>query len=58
VPPPGFSLVRVRSEIEPFMGVDGRVYQLAREDLAVIPSRNADVLNERKIVATIDLPVP
>jgi DNA replication factor GINS len=58
VPPPGFSLVRVMSEIEPFMGVDGRVYQLAREDLAVIPSRNADVLNERKIVATIDLPVP
>ncbi|MDD1719180.1 MAG: hypothetical protein LUQ25_03900 [Methanoregulaceae archaeon] len=55
-PRPGFSLVRVREDVEPFMGVDGRIYYLRREDVAVIPRQNAEVLNERNIVLNINLP--
>lgn len=52
---PGFVLVRAREDVEPFMGVDGKIYHLMKEDVAVIPSRNAEVLNERNIVLSINL---
>jgi DNA replication factor GINS len=52
---PGFVLVRAREDVEPFMGVDGKIYHLMKEDVAVIPARNAEVLNERNIVLSINL---
>jgi DNA replication factor GINS len=51
---PDFALVRVLADMEPFMGVDGRIYQLQKEDLVTLPGRNADVLRERNIVLTLE----
>lgn len=48
-----YTLVRVLSDIEPFMGVDGRVYHLGKEDLITIPEMNADVLIGRNIALNI-----
>ncbi|MDD1716289.1 MAG: hypothetical protein LUQ01_04760 [Methanolinea sp.] len=47
-------LSRVLQDMEPFMGVDGRIYQLMREDLVTLPERNAEVLCERNIVLNIN----
>ncbi|MCU0632030.1 MAG: hypothetical protein MUC66_03515 [Methanolinea sp.] len=51
---PRFVVSRVLQEMEPFMGVDGRIYQLHREDLVTLPERNAEVLCERNIVLNIN----
>ena len=51
---PDFALVRVLADMDPFMGVDGRIYQLQKEDLVTLPGRNADVLRERNIVLTLE----
>ncbi|MEG3055337.1 MAG: hypothetical protein RQM90_04115 [Methanoculleus sp.] len=49
------ALVRICSDIEPFMGVDGRVYALMRGDIVTLPESNADVLCERDIALNIRL---
>jgi len=49
-----FALVRVLADMEPFMGMDGRIYQLRKEDLVTLPGRNAEVLRERNIVLTLE----
>ncbi|NLZ30060.1 MAG: DNA replication complex GINS family protein [Methanomicrobiales archaeon] len=49
------ALVRICSDIEPFMGVDGRVYALKRGDIVTLPESNADVLCERDIALNIRL---
>jgi DNA replication factor GINS len=46
-------LVRVISDMEPFMGVDGRIYHLKAEDVVTLPSRNAGVLIDRNIALNI-----
>jgi DNA replication factor GINS len=46
-------LVRVLQEIDPFVGMDGRVYALRKEDVVTLPARNADVLVERNIALNI-----
>jgi DNA replication factor GINS len=46
-------LVRILSDMEPFMGVDGRVYQLKAEDVVTLPSRNAGVLIDRNIALDV-----
>lgn len=51
---PRFVVSRVLQHMEPFMGVDGRIYQLHREDLVTLPERNAEVLCERNIVLNIN----
>lgn len=51
---PRFVVSRVLQHMEPFMGVDGRIYQLQREDLVTLPERNAEVLCERNIVLNIN----
>jgi DNA replication factor GINS len=51
---PEFVLSRVLADMEPFMGVDGRIYQLRHEDLVTMPARNAEVLCERNIVLNIN----
>jgi len=55
VRPPGGSmvLVRILSDMEPFMGVDGRVYELKAEDVVTLPEKNAGVLIDRNIALNI-----
>lgn len=52
--PFSYSLVRVLADMEPFMGVDGRTYELAAGDIITLPERNAEVLAERDIVLNIN----
>ncbi|HWQ66708.1 MAG TPA: hypothetical protein VN372_07540 [Methanospirillum sp.] len=49
-----YALVRIKTDMEPFMGVDGRTYELACGDIITIPRRNAEVLAERNIVLNIN----
>lgn len=51
---PAFVVSRVLQDMEPFMGVDGRIYHLRREDVVSLPERNAAVLCERNIVLNIN----
>ena len=51
---PAFVVSRVLQDMEPLMGVDGRIYHLQREDLVTIPERNAEVLCDRNIVLNIN----
>jgi len=46
-------LVRILQEIDPFVGMDGRIYALRKEDVVTLPARNADVLVERNIALNI-----
>jgi DNA replication factor GINS len=49
------TLVRVLSDMESFMGVDGRIYTLSKGDIVTLPERNAAVLSERNIVLNINV---
>lgn len=49
-----YALVRVRADMEAFMGVDGRTYELGAGDIITLPKRNAEVLVERDIVLNIN----
>jgi len=49
------TVVRVLEDMESFMGVDGRIYSLAKGDIVTLPERNAAVLSERNIVLNINL---
>ncbi|HUU76058.1 MAG TPA: hypothetical protein VMW63_08210 [Methanoregulaceae archaeon] len=49
-----FVLGRVLQDMEPFMGVDGRIYELHKEDIITLPERNAEVLCERNIVLSLE----
>jgi DNA replication factor GINS len=49
----GYVVARVLETMEPFMGVDGRIYHLMKEDVVTLPRRNAEVLNERNIVLLV-----
>jgi DNA replication factor GINS len=51
---PEYVLSRVLSDMDPFMGVDGKIYQLRHEDIVTLPLRNAEVLCERNIVLNIN----
>jgi DNA replication factor GINS len=46
-------LVRILSDMDPFMGVDGRVYHLKAEDVVTLPSKNAGVLIDRNIALDV-----
>jgi DNA replication factor GINS len=48
-----YSLVLVVTDMEPFMGVDGYVYEIRSGDIITLPRKNADVLTERNIVLNI-----
>jgi len=56
-PPPApeeaMVMVRIVSDMEPFMGVDGRIYHLKAEDVVTLPERNAGVLIDRNIALNI-----
>ncbi|MDD2472977.1 MAG: hypothetical protein PHR49_03190, partial [Methanoculleus sp.] len=49
------ALVHIRSDMEPFMGVDGRTYVLKQGDIVTLPENNADVLCEHDIALNIRL---
>jgi DNA replication factor GINS len=53
---PPYLLVRVLEDMDTFMGVDGRIYTLAKGDIVTLPERNASVLSDRNIVIAITLP--
>jgi len=46
-------LVRILADLEPFMGVDGRVYDLKTEDLITLPGKNAVVLIDRNMAEDV-----
>ena len=50
-----YTLIRVLDDIDSFMGVDGQVYTLRREDVVTIPQQNAEVLFERNIALNINV---
>ncbi len=50
---PPINLVRILSDVDPFMGMDGRIYHLEREDIATLPVKNAEVLCSRNIALNI-----
>jgi len=50
-----YALVHIRSDVESFMGVDGRVYVLTQGDIVTLPENNADVLCEHDIALNIRL---
>ena len=48
-----YSLVLVVADMDPFMGIDGFVYEIQHGDIITLPRKNADVLAERNIVLNI-----
>ena len=48
-----YAIVRALTDMEPFMGVDGRIYEVREGDILTLPMRNAEVLVERNIVLNI-----
>lgn len=52
--PFAYTLVRVLADMEAFMGVDGRTYEISTGDILTLPRRNAEVLAERDIVLNIN----
>ncbi|MDD1664292.1 MAG: hypothetical protein LUQ32_02960 [Methanomicrobiales archaeon] len=46
-------MVRIISDMEPFMGVNGRIYHLKAEDVVTLPEKNAGVLIDRNIALNI-----
>lgn len=50
----GYDLVRVLGDIESFLGIDGRVYELRKEDITLLPKRNAEVLISRNIALNMN----
>ena len=53
---PPYLLVRVLEGMDTFMGVDGRIYTLAKGDVVTLPERNASVLSDRNLVCPVSLP--
>jgi DNA replication factor GINS len=53
---PSYLLVKVLEDMDSFMGVDGRIYTLAKGDIVTLPERNATVLSARNIVFPLKSP--
>ncbi|OPY38769.1 MAG: hypothetical protein A4E35_00555 [Methanoregula sp. PtaU1.Bin051] len=51
---PPYTLVRVLTDMDAFMGVDGKTYVLEKGDIVMLPERNAEVLVERNIALTLN----
>lgn len=52
---PPYALVRVLADMDAFMGIDGRTYDLANGDLVMLPERNAEVLVGRNIALNMNV---
>ncbi|MBN1454644.1 MAG: DNA replication complex GINS family protein, partial [Methanomicrobia archaeon] len=42
-------IVRILDDIPPFMGIDGRIYKVKREDVIMLPKTNAEILCKRGV---------
>ncbi len=42
-------IVRILEDIPPFMGIDGRIYKVKREDVIMLPKTNAEILCKRGV---------
>ncbi|HDS45121.1 MAG TPA: DNA replication complex GINS family protein [Methanomicrobia archaeon] len=42
-------IVRILDDLPPFMGIDGRIYKLKREDVILLPKTNAEILCKRGV---------
>ncbi len=54
--PPGMDgqlMVRMLSDVDAFLGVDGRIYSLKKEDVVTLPRINAEVLCDHNIALNI-----
>ena len=49
----GYEPVYVSEDIDSFMGLDGRIYTLSKEDIVILPEKNASVLYTRNIALNI-----
>jgi DNA replication factor GINS len=49
----GYEPVYVSEDIDSFMGLDGRIYSLSKEDIVMLPEKNASVLYTRNIALNI-----
>ena len=52
---PAYSLVRVLADMDTFMGIDGRNYDLLKGDIIMLPERNAEVLVGRNIALNMNV---
>lgn len=50
---PEYKPVYLSEDIDSFMGLDGRIYTLSREDIVMLPEKNASVLFSRNIALNI-----
>ena len=46
-------IVRILTEIPSFLGTDGRIYRLHREDVVMLPRENAEILCGRGVAVRI-----
>jgi DNA replication factor GINS len=51
--PDGYEPVYISGDIDSFMGLDGRIYTLSKEDIVMLPEKNASVLYGRNIALNI-----
>lgn len=49
----GYEPVYLSEDIDSFMGLDGRIYTLSKEDIVMLPEKNASVLYSRNIALNI-----
>lgn len=52
---PLYAVVRVLADMDAFMGVDGKTYDLSKGDIVMLPERNAEVLVERNIALNMNI---
>ncbi len=47
-------IVRILDDIPTFMGTDGRIYKVRKEDVIMLPKTNAEILCKRGVAVEID----
>ncbi len=47
-------IVRVLEDIPTFMGIDGRIYKVKKEDVIMLPKTNAEILCKRRVAVRFE----
>ena len=47
-------IVRILEDIPTFMGIDGRIYKVGKEDVIMLPKTNAEILCKRGVAVEIE----
>jgi DNA replication factor GINS len=50
-------IVRILDDVPTFMGVDGRIYKLKKEDVIMLPKTNAEILCSREVAMRFKSPI-